>query len=75
MQKSYFHNSKSVNENKDNIKPPRFLSVNTKCVVDINILLNRVKIEQKNETKRKLFFYSFSVLAIALLGTFITIVK
>lgn len=75
MHKTYFHNSKLVNENKDIKKKPYFSTVKTKRAVDINILLNRVKVEQKTETKRKIIFYSFSVLAIGLLGTFITIIK
>ena len=42
---------------------------------DINVLLNRVKINQKNETKRKIIFYSSTVLALSLLGTLITVLK
>ena len=75
MHKTYFHNSKLVNENKDIKKKPHSSTAKTKRAVDINILLNRVKVEQKTETKRKIIFYSFSVLVIGLLGTFITIIK
>jgi len=75
MQKNYFHNNKQTNENK-NYKEllPSFIE-NTKRVVDINILLNRVKIERKNEIKRKILFFSFTTLAITLFGAFITIIK
>jgi hypothetical protein len=75
MQKNYFHNNKQINENK-NYKEllPSFIE-NTKRVVDINILLNRVKIERKNEIKRKILFFSFTTLAITLFGAFITIIK
>tara|TARA_B100000795_G_scaffold183467_1_gene139122 strand:+ start:1089 stop:1316 length:228 start_codon:yes stop_codon:yes gene_type:complete len=75
MQKNYFHNNKQTNENK-NYKEllPSFIE-NTKIVVDINILLNRVKIERKNEIKRKILFFSFTTLAITLFGAFITIIK
>tara|TARA_B100000780_G_scaffold215925_1_gene155263 strand:+ start:1089 stop:1316 length:228 start_codon:yes stop_codon:yes gene_type:complete len=75
MQKNYFHNNKQTNENK-NYKEllPSFIE-NTKRVVDINILLNRVKIERKNEIKRKILFFSFTTSAITLFGAFITIIK
>ena len=75
MQKNYFHNNKQTNENK-NYKEllPSFIE-NTKIVVDINILLNRVKIERKNEIKRKILFFSFTTSAITLFGAFITIIK
>ena len=46
-----------------------------KQVVDINILLNRVKLEEKNEIKKKVIFFSFILLALGLFGTFITIIK
>ena len=46
-----------------------------KNVVDINILLNRVKLEEKNEIKKKIIFFSFILLALGLFGTFITIIK
>ena len=75
MQKNYFHNNKQTKENK-NYKEllPSFIE-NTKRVVDINILLNRVKIERKNEIKRKILFFSFTTSAITLFGAFITIIK
>ena len=75
MQKFYFHNSKSTNEDKEQKIPTQLSNINTKNVVDINILLNRVKIEEKNEIKKKIFFFSFIVLAIILFGTFISIIK
>jgi len=73
MLKSYFHNHKSLNENKKiftlNSK------INIKRAVDINMLLNRVRLEEKNELKKKIIFFSFSVFALSLFGTFIAIIK
>ena len=64
---------------KQNEKSTKRLSeaqhVSEKQVVDINKLLNRVKIDQKNETKRKIIFYSFTILVLSLLGTLITVLK
>ena len=60
MLKVYFHDGKSIDQNR---------------IVDINKLLNRVKIDQNNETKRKIIFYSSTVLGLSLLGTLITFLK
>ena len=49
--------------------------IDQKRIVDINKLLNRVKIDQKNETKRKIIFYSLTILALGLFSTFIMIIK
>tara|TARA_B100000787_G_scaffold80219_1_gene59212 strand:+ start:743 stop:970 length:228 start_codon:yes stop_codon:yes gene_type:complete len=75
MQKNIFHNSKSVNINKNKKKSLQFLSEPTKSVVDVNILLNRVKIEEKNQTKKKIIFYSLVTLVLSLFGAFIVIIK
>jgi|TARA_B110000037_G_scaffold48781_1_gene59894 hypothetical protein len=73
MHKNFFHNNKSLSENKN--KTTQISKVDTKGVVDINMLLNRVKIEEKNETKRKIIFFSFATLALSLFGTFIAIIR
>ena len=56
MRKVYFHNEKSIDQNINTKKLSKVQNKNEKQVVDINKLLNRVKIDQKNETKKKLFF-------------------
>ena len=43
--------------------------------VDINKLLNRVRIEKKNENKRKIIFYSSVILSLGLFSTLLTIIK
>ena len=75
MQKNYFHNNKIRNENKDKKKSLRLSNMNTKSIVDINILLNRVKIEEKDRTNRKIFFFSLVTLTIILFGIFIATIK
>jgi len=75
MQKRYFHNGKSINQNINTKRLSEAKYVNEKQVVDINKLLNRVKIDQKNETKRKFIFYSLTILGLSLLGTLITVLK
>ena len=75
MQKTYFHNYKLSNKNKDIKKNLQLADINIKSVVDINILLNKIKVEEKNEIKRKIIFYSFITLILILFGSFIAIIK
>ncbi|MDA9150025.1 hypothetical protein N9N70_01805 [Candidatus Pelagibacter sp.] len=75
MQKVYFHNGKSIDKNINTKRLSEAQHVSEKQVVDINKLLNRVKIDQKNETNRKIIFYSSIVLGLSLLGTLITFLK
>ena len=75
MQKTYFHDKKHISEKKVQKKTIPLQYVDQKRIVDINKLLNRVKIDQKNETKRKIIFYSSTVLGLSLLGTLITFLK
>ena len=71
MLKSYFHNSKSITENKSQKKSTQTQYINQKINVDINILLNRIRIEEKNETKKKIIFYSLAILALSLFSTLV----
>ena len=75
MRKVYFYNDKSIDQNINTRRLSEAQHVSEKQVVDINKLLNRVKIDQKNETKRKIIFYSFIILGLSLLGTLITFLK
>ena len=73
--KSYLHNNKYKNEDKDIKKINQISNITSKSIVDVNILLNRVKIAKKNEIKRKIIFFVFTILAIFLFGTIMTLVK
>ena len=53
----YFHNEKSIDENINTKRLSEAQHINERQVVDINKLLNRVKIDQKNETKTKKLFF------------------
>ena len=75
MRKTYFHDRKHISEKKVNKKTIPLQYIDQKRIVDINKLLNRVKIDQKNETKRKIIFYSLIILALGLFSTFIMIIK
>ena len=71
----YFHNNKSIDQNINTKKLSKVQHIGEKQIVDINKLLNRVKINQKNEIKQKIIFYSLSILGLSLLGTLITFLK
>ena len=75
MQKTYLHDKKNLSEKKFQKKTIPLQYIDQKRIVDINKLLNRVKIDKKNETKRKIIFYSSTVLGLSLLGTLITFLK
>ena len=75
MPKVYFHNKKSVDQNINTKRLSEAQHIGERQVVDINKLLNRVKIDQKNETKRKIIFYSSIILGLSLLGTLIMFLK
>ena len=75
MQKTYFHDRKHISKKKVQKKTIPLQYIDQKRIVDINKLLNRVKIDQKNETKRKIIFYSLTILALGLFSTLIMIIK
>jgi len=75
MQKTYFHNRKHIIEDKVRKKTISLEYIDQKRIVDINNLLNRVRIDEKNETKRKIIFYSSTVLGLSLFGTLITLLR
>ena len=75
MRNVFFPNKKSIDQNINTKRLSEVQQVSEKQVVDINKLLNRVKIDQKNETKRKIIFYSLIILALGLFSTFIMIIK
>ena len=75
MPKVYFHNEKTIDQNINTKRLSGVEKIDEKQVVNINKLLNRVKIDQKNETKRKIIFYSLVILGLFLLGTLITLLK
>jgi len=75
MKKNNFHNKKTINQNINRKRLFDAQHTSQKQVVDINKLLNRVKIDKKNETKRKIIFFSFSILGFSLIGTLIVFLK
>ena len=75
MQKIYFQDKILVNENKVKKKLLQSPNVKTKIITDINVLLNRVRIENKNQIKKRIIFFSFLIAALSLFGFFIVVIK
>jgi len=75
MRNVYFPNKKSIDQNINTKRLSEAHQADEKQVVNINKLLNRVKIDQKNETKRKIIFYSVTILGLSLVGTLIIFLK
>ena len=75
MQKGRFHNSKVINENLNKTQTNYTQDLDPKIVVDINKLLNRVKIDERNEKKKKIIFFSLLILGLGFIGTFIAFIK
>ena len=68
MQKTYFHDNKHISEKNDQKKAITVEQINQKRRVDINKLLNSVRIEKNDENKRKIIFYSSIILTISTLA-------
>ena len=75
MQKTYFHNRKHTSEKKIHKQNIPLQYIDQKRIVDINKLLNRVRKDKKNQTKRQIIFYSSAILALTLFSTFILAIK
>ena len=70
-----FYKNKSTNQNINRKRIFDAQYTSQKKVVDINKLLNRVKIDKKNETRRKIIFFISSILGFSLIGTLIAFLK
>ena len=75
MYKTYFHYRKHNSKKKVQKKTNPLQHIDEKRIVDINKLLNRVRMDEKNENKKKIIFYSLTTLALGLFLTFIMIIK
>jgi hypothetical protein len=70
-----FDDNKSIRKNKVQKKTIPVQYIDQKRIVDINKLLNRVRMDKKNENKKKVIFYSLTILALGLFSTLITVIK
>jgi hypothetical protein len=70
MKKIFFHNTKFLDNNKVKRKSTQVNNINKKLVVDINILLNRVKLEKNEKIKKNFIIASTALLIIVALIIF-----
>ena len=73
--KPIFHNSNLINKNSEKQALYSNNSLKKNINVDINKLLNRVKLNQKNEIKSKIIYFSSAIFLLSFVGFFITIIK
>jgi len=64
MKKNYFHNNRQLYESLDQIKPSKAKYIDTKTVVDINKLLNRVKLNKIDEKKKNVTYIVYTLLGL-----------
>ena len=75
MSKNYLHN---YNISKTSVGNDELVKNNYKknpINVDINKLLNRVKLEKKNKRKQKLIYFGIVSAGVALMGIFLSFVN
>ena len=70
-----FDNNRPISKSKSQKKTIPVQYIDQKRIVDINKLLNRVRMDKKNENKKKIIFYSLTILALGLFSTLITVIK
>jgi len=75
MAKHYYHNFKSIDESIEKKNFPIIKTAVQKRTVNINMLLNRVKLEKKTEIKKKIIYYSLTISLLFLMGVFLTIAR
>ena len=75
MQKTRFNNSNIIIENSIKKQTYHSKTKDSKIVVDINKLLNRVKINERNQVKQKIIFFTLLTLGLGAIGIFIIAIK
>ena len=75
MLKNVFHNSKSINEDNVLYNSHPKKEIQQKKNVDVNKLLNRVRLEEKNQKKQKIIFCISGISLISFMGIFLAIIK
>ena len=75
MQSKIFHNTKYLEENLIVKNTTQVTYLHPKINVDVNRLLNRVKINEQSEKKKKLLFFCLGILLLSLMGVFVTAIR
>ena len=75
MVKSIYYNDKFIEKDLEIKNIPHPSNLNQKKNVNINGLLNRVKIDQQSEKRKNFLFISFGILVLILMGIFVSIIR
>ena len=77
MYKRTLYNNKLFDEEQGKERSHSIFYTNTNRTksVDINILLNRVKLEEKNRIKNQIIFYCSTLFLLFLLGVLVAVFK
>ena len=75
MKKRFYQNLDITKKNLLLKNPSEFNSLDKKKNVDINRLLNRVRVNKKNEIKQKIIFSSIGILIVSFMGIFVSIIR
>jgi len=73
MPKNIYHNNKSINHDLKTESLSSIKYTNIEQNVNINKLLNKVKINEQNEKKQIFFFFGMSILSLSIVGIFLSI--
>tara|TARA_B100000768_G_C11097499_1_gene297640 strand:+ start:108 stop:335 length:228 start_codon:yes stop_codon:yes gene_type:complete len=71
MSKNIFYSSKLINDDLKIESTPVIVNISKKQKVDINKLLNRVRVKEKYEKKQKFLFLAVSILSLTSVGIFL----
>ena len=75
MTQYIFHNNKFVSQELKKKKPLHQELTTNKINVDINKLLNRVKLNEQHEKKTKIIFFVLGISLVTLMGIFLSILR
>ena len=73
MQKNIFYSQRLINDDSKLEYFPVIKNVKKKQKVDINKLLNRVRIREQHEKKKKFIYLGLSILSLSIVGIFLKI--
>ena len=75
MKKNIFYNNAVIYKNLDTKDIFSLKKIDKKKIVDINKLLNRVKMDKKFEKKEKFIFFGLGIFLLGFMGIFVSIIS
>jgi hypothetical protein len=75
MTNTFFHNFKLNEKKLDKKRLSHSHNISKDRNVDINKLLNRVKIDEANEKKQNFFFFSLGIFILSFMVFFVSVIR